>query len=695
MVLYPDVSGFTAMSEALAGAGPRGTEELARLMNDYFEPMIELIGGFGGSVATFSGDAMSVLFHYRGDCAGAVRRAAHCALGMQRAMPRYAEVSTSAGTFGLRIRAGLAVGRLVATTVGDPDVRLEHVIAGRALDLASMAQCAAAAGEVIGHASALEHLPDARTAWRRGDFAAIAALPGPARRVRARRPPQLTEQARARAARYLHPSVAARLATGRRALLDEHRRVTVVFARLEHADLEHDPAAARRLQDHIAEVVRRVAVYGGHVRQVDMTDQAAKYILLFGAPVSHEDDAERALRCALELREIPHLPSALAVNTGVVFCGRVGSDARHDYTAMGAAVNVAARLMKAADTGQVLVADETRRLAPGRRWRRLDPVRVKGRAEPVAVFEPLAGVEGGAPPASSSDASRPLFGRAAELRRAGALLDRALRGEGRLLEIDGEAGIGKTRLKDAVVAQARAAGFAVHTGACLSFGTTTSYVVWRGVCRGLLGIDRRASAAAQLAAITPTLVAVDPALVARAPLLAPVVGVAFEETPLTRSLDPAARSRSLHDLVLTCVRALSGEAPRLLVFEDCHWIDPLSLELLAQLGPMLADLPVLALVLRRMDSRSARPRPALVPGPHCTQLMLRELPATELGRVVAHTLGTGGQRPPRAFMRQVTARAQGNPFYAEELVNLARDRGLDLRDPGRSRRSSHPTTCRP
>ena len=81
MVLYPDVSGFTAMSEALAGAGPRGTEELARLMNDYFEPMIELIGGFGGSVAAFSGDAMSVLFHYRGDGAGAVRRAAHCALG--------------------------------------------------------------------------------------------------------------------------------------------------------------------------------------------------------------------------------------------------------------------------------------------------------------------------------------------------------------------------------------------------------------------------------------------------------------------------------------------------------------------------------------------------------------------------------------------------------------------------------------
>ena len=94
-------------------------------------------------------------------------------------MPRYEAVSTSAGTFGLRIRVGLAVGRLVATTVGDPDVRLEHVIAGRALDLASMAQCAAAAGEVVGHVSALEHLPDARTAWRRGDFAAIAGCRGP------------------------------------------------------------------------------------------------------------------------------------------------------------------------------------------------------------------------------------------------------------------------------------------------------------------------------------------------------------------------------------------------------------------------------------------------------------------------------------------------------------------------------------
>jgi class 3 adenylate cyclase/tetratricopeptide (TPR) repeat protein len=679
VVLYPDVSGFTAMSEALAGAGPRGTEELARLMNDYFEPMIDLISGFRGSVATFSGDAISVLFHYRGDCAGAVRRAAHCALAMQRAMPRYAEVSTSAGPFGLRIRAGLAVGRLVATTVGDPDIRVEHVIAGRALDLASIAQCAAAAGEVIGHVSALEHLPDARTTWRRGEFAAIAGLPGSVRRVRPRPPPELGEQARASAMRYLHPSVAARLAAGRRTLLDEHRRVTVVFARLEHADLEHDPAAARRLQDHVAEVVRRVAAYGGHLRQVDMTDQAAKYILLFGAPVSHEDDAERALRCALELREIPHLQSAIAVNTGVVFCGRVGSDARYDYTAMGAAVNVAARLMKAAHAGQVLVTDATRRRTCGWSWRRLDPVRVKGRTEPIAVFEPLAG-GGDSAPEAPRGAPRPLFGRAAELRRAGALLQRALRGDGRLLEISGEAGIGKTRLKDAVAAQARAAGYAVHAGACLSFGTTTSYLVWRDVCRGLLDVDPRAPAAAQATAITRTLVAIDPALAARAPLLAPLVGVPLGQTPLTRSLDPAARSRLLHDLVVTCVRALSGEAPRLLVLEDCHWIDPLSLQLLAQLSTALPDLPVVVLVLRRTDSRSTRPRPPLVPVPHCTQLLLRELPATELGRVVAHTLGTGGQRPPRAFMRQVAARAQGNPFYAEELVNLARDRGLDPRD---------------
>src|SRR3954467_9103697 len=149
VALFADVSGFTPISEALSKVGKVGAEELTQILNSYFGPMIDLIQSYGGIIGKFGGDAMTVLFPYnRRTRTNAARRAIQCALDMQAAMDRYAAIPTSAGTFGLAMKAGLALGPVFCTTVGDQDFRLEYIIAGSVLDACADAEHHAVKGEV-------------------------------------------------------------------------------------------------------------------------------------------------------------------------------------------------------------------------------------------------------------------------------------------------------------------------------------------------------------------------------------------------------------------------------------------------------------------------------------------------------------------------------------------------------------------
>jgi len=163
--LFADISGFTPMSEALGRRGGRGAEELTVLLNDYFEVLIASIDSYGGIVGKFGGDALTVIFRRRGRRLVAVQRSIACALELQSATARFAEVETSGGVFRLQLKVGVAVGPVLSTTVGLPDVRLEYVIAGEALELCAAAEHVADRGPVPG---AARHRTDQVSTGERG-----------------------------------------------------------------------------------------------------------------------------------------------------------------------------------------------------------------------------------------------------------------------------------------------------------------------------------------------------------------------------------------------------------------------------------------------------------------------------------------------------------------------------------------------
>jgi class 3 adenylate cyclase/tetratricopeptide (TPR) repeat protein len=661
VVLFADIVGFTPLAAALANGSRHGAEELSTLLNRFFARMVELVTGHGGTVASFAGDAITALFPLAGPepaRAAATRRAVGCALRMQAASQEFRDVPTAAGTFTLAMRAGLGAGEVLLAVVGDPAIRLDHVLAGAALDRAVAAEQGAAQGQVR-----LD--PDLRL-----DPPPAAADPAP------EGPGGRSEVPHERLAPFLHPAIAERVHQGQVGLVDERRTVTVAFVDFSGPA---GPAQLERLQRFVAAAVRAIDRWGGHLLQVDLGDKGSLLVVAFGAPVRHEDQEERALRCCAELLALPDGAVRAGVTTGRAWCGEVGSAARREYAVVGDTVNLAARLMEAAPRGRSLVDRSTWEGAGGTAVAdRVGPLAVKGRQGLVEAWAVQGMEERTGPP----DRSRPagsIVGRAAELAEARAAVAQVAAGQAAVLTIVGEPGIGKSRLAAETVDHARRLGFTTAAGASRALGPETSYLPWRAIWRDLLGLDPWSSVAEQREALAAR-------FGEQAPLLGPVLNLPVPDNELTGPLEPAERAELLRSLLAGELRERARSVPLALLVEDAHWIDPSSRALLEHLARALADQPLLLAVTARPTDSGRQVTEALAEVPHHRQVTLGELTPTdaaELAAERAHQVFGDQAMPPADVLGRVVERAGGNPFYLEELLSLVRGRspGGDLELP--------------
>jgi predicted ATPase/class 3 adenylate cyclase len=683
VVLFADVVGFTPMSEALARAGSYGTEELTRILNGWFDAMVDCISHHGGSVTEFGGDALTAVFGYDHRTRRAtVRRAVQCALDMQATTASFQAVATRAGTFGLAMKAGLAAGPLLHAIVGEPAVRLESVLAGKALDLAAAAEHHAASGEVVVDGKLLEDGLGIEVAERRGRWCVVGGLRRRASPVRSTPGEDVDDGVARRLVPFLHPVIAERLRSGRRDLVNEHRKVTVAFLGLPASGAGDQPGVAA-LQAFLAAAVRVISRYDGHLHQVTTGNSGGLLIVSFGAPVSHEDDEERAVHCCLELLKLPGGPLRAGIATGFVYCGEIGSDTRRTYTVIGDSVNLAARLLQAARPGQLLVDEATsQQVSQTTIQDRLEPVTVKGKAEPVCVWAIHAARDRARTHPGKPAPASPLLGREQQVATLETLTEQVLAGSGQVVCLTGAAGIGKTRLGAEAARIAVRLGLAVYGGACRSHGTASSYLVWRSVWRDLFELDTSLPIHEQQAQLTATVASHDGGSGRRAPLLAPVLNLPMADSKLTAALDPQTRDELLRFLLLDCLRHRAAGGPLLLVLEDCHWIDPASQALLEFLAHNLADQPVLLMATARGTAASS-PLAPLSQLPWCTEIRLGELATAHAEQIVEqrlrHRYGAEAVIAPDV-VRRLADRGEGNPFYLEELVSFVHARDIDPRN---------------
>ena len=691
--LFADISGFTPLTETLARElGPKlGAEELTRHLNHVFNALIATLHRYGGSVISFGGDAITCWLD--GDDG---LRATACALAMQQAMDEFAVVTTSSGTtVSLGMKAAVATGPVRRFQVGDPKHCVLDAMAGATLERLVAAEHVADRGEVVLAPETAASLGDRIRIreWRENDetrarFPVVSGLavevpeaPWPAL------PPDALSAEQVRP--WLLPPVFQRLQSGQGEFLAELRPTVALFLRFGGIDYDGDAAAGDKLDFFVRQVEGILTRYDGSLLNLTIGDKGNYLYAAFGAPIAHEDDAVRAASAALELLTMAaRLQAVTGVQIGItqgrMRTGAYGSRTRRTYSALGDDVNLSARLMSAAGPGEILVSARARAAAGDAfLWEDVPAIKVKGKSEPVAIARLAATRERRSIHLLEPRYALPMVGRTSELALMVQKLERASTGKGQIVGITAEAGMGKSRLAAEVIQLAQEQGFRGYGGECQSYGTNTSYLVWRSVWRGLFGLDPAAPPEEQARTLTAWLSAVNPGLLPRLPLLGVVLNTPIPDNDLTKGLDAKVRKSSLEALLVDCLVARAREQAVLLVLEDCHWLDPISHNLIEVIGRAIADLPVVMLLVYRPPDIQPLEAPSVSQFSHFTEVVLEEFSPREAEQLIRLKLeqffGCVAGVPP-SFVAQVTERASGNPFYIEELLNYLQDRGIHPRD---------------
>ncbi len=460
----------------------------------------------------------------------------------------------------------------------------------------------------------------------------------------------------------------------------ERRQLTVMFI-----DLVGSTALAARLDpEDMREVIgtyhRCVAAainrFGGFVAKY-MGDSVLVY---FGYPQAHEDDAERAIRAGLSLVEaVGQLTSSeeatlqvrIGIATGLVVGGDlVGQGEAQERGVVGETPNLAARLQALAPPGAVVVSENTRRLLGGLfDVADLGCCELKGFAEPMRMFQVLGeGRSESRFDALHATGLLPLVGREQELALLLDRWERARGGDGQVVLLTGEAGIGKSRLIRAFREQLIEPCTLLTSYGSQHYTNTALYpiVSWFERTAGFTRDDRPEQKLKKLEAVlAQAFDEVDEAKV----LMASLLGIpAAERSPLL-DLTPERLKERTVAVQLEQLEGLARKQPVLAIYEDAHWFDPSTLDLLARVVEQVEHLPVLAVVTSRPGFS-----PPWTGAAHVTQLSLVRLRRTEGMALIGQILG--GKALPREVMDQIVAKADGVPLFIEELTKAVLDAGL-------------------
>jgi len=481
------------------------------------------------------------------------------------------------------------------------------------------------------------------------------------------------------------PKCGARLAAEAGSPEADRRPVSVLFADLSGFTAlseRLDPEDVRAFQsDLFQEMASAIESYEGFVEKF----VGDAVMAVFGAPVAHEDDPERALRAALAMHErmAPlnrrwerRVGKALAlhigIHTGPVVAGTLGSTSGAAYAVTGDTVNTASRLHNAAQPGQTLVSDATYRLAQHAfAFEPLGELALKGKADPVRAYRVVGVLD--APRSARGLGAHglvaPLVGRDDELGQMLAAFDRMLRGRAEVVSLVGEAGSGKSRLLGEFLVNLETSGHlrsvAVRRAACSSLGQQT-YGVLAALFREAYGVapdDTLEVAQRKLRTGLQALGGDEEEAARIAPVLGYVLGI--ESGDVLRDVEPEQLKRQIFLALRTLIERRLQHGPLLLVVEDLHWADGASIEFLRFIVDRLADRQLMVLSAYRPTFDAT----ALVTSRAThTAIRLPPLSADESDAILGAFFGPSAERVPAGLRNLIARRAGGNPFYLEEIV---------------------------
>ncbi len=641
--MFIDVVGFTAMTEAASSDESAGAEQVSSRLRAAFDELDLLVHTSGGAIVDFVGDGLLAIWQ-AGDH-GSLRGAARAAIGCGNAIQQ--RVAGDSGAERLKFRIAVGSGDAWLVTAGGHNGSWIPIAGGDAIEQLMPTLHDAWPGEVTlsAETALLLDLED-RLAPRGIVLREPASMGDVVAKSRAVDP--------ATVAPFVPDIVRARFEAGMLESFAEYRRVNAAFVRLRRVDPD-DPGRVERIHELTAGFQQAVDDFGGSVVNVLIDDRGTIGIAMWGAALhAHDDDALRAIQSVKALLDRLGESTPAAVASGIAFFGDIGSTWRRQHAVVGTAVNRAARLMELSD-GTILCDDETVRLVRRRMAFEERPAReLKGLPGKTRVFTPIAELDPDLP------GRQPLIGRTNEVAQLTFELETVIAADakGRLLIIEGESGIGKSRLISHLLGESQrfAIRGVVVRGSQLA--STIPYQAWKPALVELLGGE---------SAVPARLEELLPGAPHRRQLVEKILGLsAAVGEPAIPNPDAA---REALNIVFS---ELLERTPTLLVIEDAHWLDLPSWELL---GSLLNIPRTLIAVTMRPDAEAQLANQTFLgKAAHMSVIHLGPLTEAETAALVSQRLDVSSL--PEDLAKAIVERTEGHPLFTEELTLAVRDEGI-------------------
>jgi class 3 adenylate cyclase/tetratricopeptide (TPR) repeat protein len=617
-------------------------------------------------------------------------RVAECALRIRERLTNYRVEDSN-----LYLKLAISTGNITTAHVGGVFNRWEFLLTGAPLVELGIANSLANAGEIIITPSS----------WRliRNDSIAVPlefelkeaiaqggrlnGLNKPSSIFSSNVKPAIPAGAENSLRAYIPGAIINRLSAGQSSWIAELRRVTVLFINLPELDQNTELEKAQ----NIAKLIQRsVYRYEGSINKINVDDKGITIVAALGLPpFAHEDDPARGVQAALVIRKeltSQKVRSNIGITTGRIFCGSIGNEDRREYTTIGNAVNLSARLMAAAGMQYELIEKYGIPILCDRltydgakdvvEFESLSPQHVKGRSDTVEVFHPLD---------LKKSVMRPkteLIGRQEEKTLIANALQELARGTAhQTIILQGEAGIGKSRLFEDLTRQAETLNVHMFNGAGDAIERTTPYHAWRPIFNRILNIENvtlsgELTEEDQIAIqnrVIATLNNVDPDLERYAPLLSVILPIPIPDNELTSAMTGEIRGSNIREVLTRLLAYEAGHAPLLIVMEDLHWFDSASWSLLVDVQQKVRPI-LLALNTRPISDPVPLQFKQIQESPEARLVRLEAMMLDDVEALVCQRLGV--KSIPPMIGRLIREKSEGHPFFAEELAYAMRESGI-------------------
>ncbi len=673
VLLFADISGFTAMSERLTRLGKAGAEEVNSIINRFFDPLIKIVYKWNGDIYRFGGDAFLVFFLAKEGTSLASEWAICAAQEILTFVKTHAQTTTRVGKFRIKVHLALTKGEVYFQ-----DLTNNFFLGGKAINYLMRIIDLAGPGQIVVSAEIKNDLNNVVFKPKKGGWQYVRTkrrilepVVHPEIEVSGIR--KITPALENYLPQWLLKRIAHKPSFGPQD--GEHRKIAIVFLHFSGIDYEHNLRDARTKLTKLYKIVHTTAErYDGWINAIDSYKDSERFLVVFGFPNAYEDDEKRAVLFCYEILHHPELKNfnlRAGVNSGSIFAAPVGNYLRREYATLGDAVNLSARLGAKAKDRTIVVSEpifnKTYNLFE---YIPLGAKEYKGKKKKIRTYQLVAKKTIEAKTLGRwLRESAQIVGRAREIAIVKNVIAHCRSGKGQILCITGEPGVGKSRLVQEGIKYAENANYQILRGNCFSYESVSSYHPWIDVLNEFFQILPEDPVELRIAKVQKQIEIMDKGLVNWLPLLGEILGIDFPQNKLTKHFDPKLKKQRVFDIIFELLKSLAQQKPLQVVIEDLHWADNPSIELINYIARNIQDIPILfTLVYRPLKNKEE-----FMEKEWSRIINLNELDKDASLQLVRNLLNI--KEIPEDLQKIIINKSQGNPFYIEELIKSLIEQG--------------------